>query len=164
MSTLAAVVVDADDDAGDADSQLFFGAADVDAAVDENEFLLDDEDDDSSSDVGLDFEVSEAAVEEGVEVVSEIFPSEEDPAFQLGVCFFQAGWAASFGFSSTGARVDLFQLGVVVVVDVVDVVVVAELEDKDDFQDGTFGFSSVFDAVVVVDVDIDADVDEAELL
>jgi len=107
LSTLAAVVVDADDDAGDADSQLFFGAADVDAAAEENEFLLDDEDDDSSSDVGLDFEVSEAAVEEGVEVVSEIFPSEEDPAFQLGVCFFQAGWAASFGFSSTGARVDL---------------------------------------------------------
>lgn len=54
---------------------------------------VDDEKDDfleldSSSELGFE-DVVEAAVEE-VEV-SEIFPNVEPPAFQLGVCFFQAG-------------------------------------------------------------------------
>ena len=61
---------------------------------------------------------------------------------------------------------NLFQLGVVVVVDVADVDVAdgLELDASDAFHDGTFGFSSVFDAAaVVVDVEVIVDDDDGEL-
>jgi len=101
--------VDDDDDVDvDEDSHGFFAAV-VAGGVVEYEFLFDEEVEDSSSEVGLDFEASEVVADgvgEAVEPVSEIFPNEL-PDFQLGVCFFQAGTEASFGFSSTGAKVDL---------------------------------------------------------
>ena len=61
---------------------------------------------------------------------------------------------------------NLFQLGVVVVVDVADVDVAdgLELDASDAFHDGTFGFSSVLDAAaVVVDVEVIVDDDDGEL-
>ena len=81
---------DDDDDAAAADSHGFFVPV-VAGGVVENEFLFDEEVEDSSSEVGLDFEASDAAgADDDVDVVSEIFPNEV-PDFQLGVCFFQAG-------------------------------------------------------------------------
>ena len=91
--------------AAEGDSHDFFAgaAAVLLAVVDEKDDFLEL---DSSSEFGFD-EAVEAAVEEVED--SEIFPNVEPPAFQLGVCFFQAGWATSLGFSSTGASgVDLW--------------------------------------------------------
>ena len=56
---------------------------------------------------------------------------------------------------------NLFQLGVVVVVDVADVDVADDAND--DFHDGTFGLSSALGAAVVVEVEAEVEVDDDEL-